>query len=114
MSVFTHIEAEHQLSWIKEIHRILSSDGIFLFTIHGKKYVWNLNRTDLGDLKVNGAITKSFSQKGHRMMTTYNTSAHFREMILSYFIILEFYDGIEYPCKTGGQDLWIVPKATNK
>ena len=110
ISVFTHIDVSQQENWAKEIHRILSKDGVFLFTTHGSKYVKKLLADEQKTLKTTGAFTKSYFQKGHRMMSTYNVANAYESMLKKYFSILEFYDGEKFPNKIGGQDLWIVKK----
>lgn len=113
ISVFTHIDALVQDKWIKEIHRILNTNGIFLFTTHGSKYLNKLLPTEQKELFANGVYTKSYYKKGHRLMSTYNLSNKFKLIIEKYFDLLEFYDGEKHPEKLGGQDLWIVRKSNN-
>lgn len=110
LSVFTHIEVLQQESWIKEIHRILEDNGLFLFTTHGSFYDSKLLPKEKQLLYQNGAFTKSYQQKGHRMMSTYNTAKAFRSLLQHYFDILEFHEGTSNLTKMGGQDLWIVRK----
>ena len=112
LSVFTHIEASLQPVWIKEIHRILQEDGVFLFTTHGRYYDSKLLPRERRLLEQRGVFTKSFLQKGHRMMSTYNSAAAFRNLLQPYFDVLEFHDGALDQSRTGGQDQWIVRKKT--
>jgi SAM-dependent methyltransferase len=111
LSVFTHIEVKFQSKWLAEIHRIISDDGIFLFTTHGKKYEINLDEKGKEVLDNQGALTIDYKQKGHRMMSSYNSYESFKILVEDYFEILEYYSGAEYPEKVGGQDLWIVRKS---
>ena len=110
LSVFTHIEFKFQADWLAEIQRITSDNGIFLFTTHGKKYEINLDPNEKEILHNQGALTIDYKQKGHRMMSTYNNYESFKIVVQDYFEILEYYSGVEYPEKAGGQDLWIVRK----
>jgi ubiquinone/menaquinone biosynthesis C-methylase UbiE len=110
LSVFTHIEVNFQAKWVAEIHRIISENGIFLFTTHGNKYNINLDEDEKKALDIQGALTIDYKQKGHRMMSTYNNYENFKMIVENYFEILEYYNGEEYPEKVGGQDLWIVRK----
>lgn len=110
LSVFTHIERELQENWIQEMGRIIKPKGIFLFTTHGSHYFNKLPPSSLKQLWKEGAYTDSYHKKGHRMMSTYNTSEGFRELIEKKFSILEYYAGTEHVEKAGGQDLWIVQR----
>ncbi len=113
LSVFTHIEFNFQSDWLKEMKRIISDNGVFLFTTHGKKYEINLDNKEKEKLQNKGAITIDYKQKGHRMMSTYNNYERFKNTVEEHFQILEYYSGDEYPEKVGGQDLWIVRKQNN-
>lgn len=110
ISVFTHIEMKFQIEWLAEICRIIAPNGVFLFTTHGIKYEVNLSEKEKKELNTKGALTINYKQKGHRMMSSYNKYQNFKILVEKYFEVLEYYDGLQYPHKTGGQDLWIVRK----
>ena len=110
LSVFTHIENELQEKWFTEIKRIITENGIFLFSTHGKKFEINLDENEKKILTSQGSLTFNYKQKGHRMMSTYNKYENLKIIIQKHFEILEFYSGDKYPEKIGGQDLWIVRK----
>lgn len=110
LSVFTHIESEFQTAWLAEIERIISRNGIFLFTTQGSKFDGNLGNLEIETLHNKGALTINYKQKGHRMMSTYNQYESFKITVKEHFEILEYYSGAQYPEKVGGQDLWIVRK----
>lgn len=109
-SIFTHIRASLQETWLKEIHRILKSEGIFLLTTHGRHFDSKLLDSERKFLEKEGVYTKNYRQEGHRMMSTYNEPNSFRKLLQLYFDVLEFYDGSIDLTKTEGQDLWIVKK----
>lgn len=111
ISVFTHIESSLQEDWLREIARILKPGGIFLFTTHGSKFFSRLDRAERKVLQRQGSFTLPYSQKGHRMMSTYSTFEHFKCLTEKYFRLLEYHSGEENAQKVGGQDLWIVQKA---
>ncbi len=110
LSVFTHIESKFQADWLAEIQRIISDNGVFLFTTHGSKFEINLDAHERETLHNEGALTIDYKQKGHRMMSTYNKYESFKIIVQEHFEILEYYSGADYPGKVGGQDLWIVRK----
>ena len=110
ISVLTHIQCNEQVNWIREIHRIMEPDGVFLFTTHGEKFIGQLSVHERKKMNESGYFTRSFKHKGHRMMTTYNEAGKLKELISPLFRVLEFHDGKKDIAKTGGQDLWIVCK----
>lgn len=110
ISIFTHIPANEQEGWLKEMARILQQGGVFIFSTHGKKYFSKLTTTEQQILQQQGSYTKSYSQKGHRLMSTYNNQENFKQIVLKYFSIIQVFDGASHLEKLGGQDLWIVKK----
>jgi ubiquinone/menaquinone biosynthesis C-methylase UbiE len=110
MSVFTHIVVEQQKGWLREMHRILKPEGVFLFTTHGYNYLEKMLGHERKQLEETGGFTKSYYKKGHRMMSSYNLPEKFGQLVKEDFDVLEFWDGKEFPSKMGGQDLWIVRK----
>jgi SAM-dependent methyltransferase len=110
ISVFTHIDSKQQEKWVKEIHRILDVNGVFLFTTHGSYYYNKLLPKEREELNAKGTFTKRFNKNGHRLMSTYNHSDEFKIILENIFEIVEFYEGSKYFEKVGGQDLWIVKK----
>jgi ubiquinone/menaquinone biosynthesis C-methylase UbiE len=112
ISVFTHIEFDLHEKWLKEIYRILSINGIFLFTMQGSLFYAKLTGKEQEILNISGGYTKMYYKKGHRMMSTYNSVNATRRVIENYFQVLELHEGAIDKHKTGGQDLWIVKKVT--
>ena len=110
LSIFTHVEAGLQENWIKELFRILKNNGIFLFTTQGRFFYSKLLQKEKRLFNKYGVFSKTYQQKGHRMMSTYNSPAILRKIFEKYFEILEFHNGEIDQTKTGGQDLWIVKK----
>lgn len=38
VSVFTHLPEDLQLAWVRELHRIMATDGILVASLHGERY----------------------------------------------------------------------------
>ena len=114
VSVLTHIPADRQLDWLKEIHRWLKPDGVWLFTTHGTAFHSLLSAREHQHLQRIGCITQSYPQSGHRMMTTVHEATHLRNWLTPNFDILVHISGKSDPNAAGGQDLWIVRKRGTK
>jgi ubiquinone/menaquinone biosynthesis C-methylase UbiE len=63
-SVLTHIDAAHQRSWLTEMHRVLSANGILLVTTHGRAYENKLAAAEKKWLEENGIVTQSYPAAG--------------------------------------------------
>lgn len=110
ISVLTHIDGREHLPWLKELQRIIKTGGILLFTTHGEYFLPQLSDNELIQFRKDGFFTRSYPDKGHRMMTTYSDAQALRSQISAYFDVLEFHDGKKDTSITGGQDLWILKK----
>lgn len=56
ISVFTHLDEGHQLAWFQELRRLLSPDGVFLFTVHGPPTWHGLHKSDIQRLSETGFL----------------------------------------------------------
>lgn len=110
VSVLTHIPAEHQQNWLREINRWLRPGGIFLFTTHGNAFLRLLSSSERQHLSVNGCITQTYQKSGHRMMTTLHEAGILKQWLAENYELLVHMDGATDPEAAGGQDLWIVRK----
>lgn len=45
-SIFTHMSEDTQFQWFKELHRLISKDGIFIFTVHGSNFINHLSASE--------------------------------------------------------------------
>jgi ubiquinone/menaquinone biosynthesis C-methylase UbiE len=115
VSVFTHTPSNNQLEWINEMQRIIKPSGIFLVTTMGSYFNQQLLSDEIKLLDENGIFEKVFHEKkipapGNRNYSVYETTHYFEKIISTHFNILQYYDGILFPEKFGGQDLWILQK----
>ncbi len=110
LSILTHIEADWQDDWIRELYRILQPNGILLLTTHGENYYSQLIPSEINNLVQQGVYSRVLPRKGHRTLTTYHHAVAFQKKLETYFTVLQFIDGKKHPETIGGQDLWIVKK----
>ena len=99
--------------WLGEMSRIMKEGGIFIFSTHGRQYRGQLTRREEEIFSRIGAFTKISWKKGHRLTTTYNSEESLRKICSKHFVVLDFFDGLVYPEKMGGQDLWVVKKSVH-
>lgn len=115
ISVFTHLPANLQMDWVKEMFRITKPSGIFLITTMGTNFLNQLLPEEKKQLQSTGYFAKIFQDKsnapiGDRNFSTYETPLFFETIIADYFNIIQYFEGKLYPEKFGGQDLWILQK----
>ena len=115
ISVLTHTPSNQQIDWINEMNRIIKPSGILMITTMGSYFNQQLLTQELKQLSELGIFEKEFQEKGitapgNRNYSVYETSAFFEKIISEYFNIIHLYEGLSYPEKFGGQDLWILQK----
>jgi hypothetical protein len=93
----------------------MKPSGIFLVTTMGSYFNQQLLSDEIKLLEENGIFEKVFHEKnipaaGNRNYSVYETSNYFEKIISTHFDILQYYNGILFPEKFGGQDLWILQK----
>lgn len=115
ISVFTHLSATMQKEWIAELARICKPGGILLVTTMGLHFEKQLLKSEKNKLIEIGIVEKKFHtnkllQIGNRNYAVYETANYFEAIISQHFSVLQYFDGVSYPKKFGGQDLWILQK----
>ncbi len=110
VSVFTHIHGCEQTKWVRELNRICTNEAIVIISTHGSFFEKQMNQTEKKQYQLNGWHSNNFDKKGHRLLTTYNSPAQFKQLLEPYFTIEAFYEGKSHPEKLGGQDCWILRK----
>ena len=109
-SVLTHIPAEAQQSWLKELQRILKPGGTLWITTHGLHFIQQLSAAKQKEINEKGIYSTDFPITGHRMMTSYHQPDLFRQLLDEHFELITHFNGAAFPEKAGKQDLWIMRK----
>lgn len=111
-SVLTHLSREVQLSWLKEMNRILAPEGLFLTTVHGElatRFCFPPNEAeevirkqfyDVSDGKLDGIAPTNYYRGA------FQTREYSEKEYMRYFHILEYLPG----GATGYQDLIVMKK----
>jgi ubiquinone/menaquinone biosynthesis C-methylase UbiE len=116
ISVFTHLPHIDREKWLSEFCRILQPNGILLLSTHGKYFHNDLLTQEKRQLLLNGYYDKPFpldhnnNGTGDRNFSSYQTQEYLENQFSPQFTILHYYDGLLFPEKMGGQDLWILQR----
>jgi len=83
LSVFTHFTKELELAWISEIKRILKPNGIFLLTLRGESYMYQLSQQEKAKLNSEGHLVRNSKYTG----SNYCNSFHSLQFIQKYYLL---------------------------
>ena len=81
ISVFTHLNEQHQLQWLEEFRRILRPGGVLLLTVYGQE-AWERLGPDIGQQVVTKGFLHCTSDKLRGIHPDwYHTTFHSREYV---------------------------------
>lgn len=105
ISVFTHWSKDLQLSWIKELKRVLKSGGVLYFSTHGDSYLNHLNPQELAAYKSHDVVVKNVFVEGSNDCASFQSYQNVIQMLSPGFEVLEF-----NPSAQGIQDEYLFKK----
>jgi SAM-dependent methyltransferase len=94
ISVFTHLNEDHQYRWLDEFRRITSPKGIVLLTLNGRRIWKNLRGEDVLDIQKKGFKYITSNTKRGIFPEWYQEAYHKRNYVLDryseYFNVLDY------------------------
>ena len=98
ISVFTHLNEEHQFLWLEELKRILKPNGILIVTLHGDKVTKYLPYDVRSKLEADGFLYLRTANIDHILpdwyQNAYHTENYVRSKYENYFKVLDYIPGI--------------------
>jgi ubiquinone/menaquinone biosynthesis C-methylase UbiE len=101
VSVFTHLTETAQMTWLKELRRVVKPGAPVIMTVHGQYAVWHMARQDRGilDEMVRNGISDRTMDMGlgpkladrRYYRDTYHTRKYIEAVWSEYFDILGYY-----------------------
>jgi SAM-dependent methyltransferase len=111
MSVFTHLDEDRQLAWLRELGRVTAPAGHLVVTTHGTRFWAALTpderrRFDGGET----VIQKGQSRVGSNVYSTFQSGENFRALVDR--AGLKVVDYVPWGAYGGrGQDLWLLRRS---
>jgi SAM-dependent methyltransferase len=107
-SVFTHLTEALQDSWLEELHRVLSSEGLLIVTTHGNFYRKHLDEKNKALFDQGQLVVLKADKAGENVCATYHPGNYVREKFQRRFHILDFIP--EGARGNPRQDVWLMKK----
>jgi SAM-dependent methyltransferase len=110
-SVFTHLTAELERSWLAEIRASLGPGDLFVFTISGERYRWLLPAADQARFDRGEPVVHFDEVAGTNLCAAYHPPAYVRERMLDGFELLAaVYEGTP---QSLGQDVYVARRTAS-
>jgi SAM-dependent methyltransferase len=107
ISVFTHLSTEQQKAWAEELKRLLTVDGILIFTAHGDRSAQLLLPHERKHYEVVGTLVRDQVKEGTRCYLAYNRPDYVKSHLFPGMITLAHNPGYRDAPGTE-QDVWVL------
>ncbi len=111
ISVFTHLDEQHQLEWLAELQRVAKPGAILLLTVHGKASYRSLPEQVQAHIEREGFLyLPTYADKGRFpdwYQNAYHSEDYARSTFGKYFKVLDY-----QPTAIYGQDLVVVERTS--
>lgn len=101
-SVFTHLSADMQDSWIAEFRRVVQPGGTVILTTHGDAYRVRLTAQERARYDVGEMVVRTLGAEGRKLFAAFHPPAFVRAHLLSGLSVIEHRPG------DGTQDIWVT------
>lgn len=107
ISVFTHLSANLQRPWMKELWRVLRPGGYLLITVHGESRLQQLPPEDRAKFNAGDLVTVREKYSGTNICGAFHPQKFVRETLTKGFMIIDFYP---QGAKDANQDMYLLRK----
>jgi len=89
-SVFTHMTVPQQVSWMRELSRVLSEGGLLLISTHGRHYLSELNEGEQKRFEAGKIVLRGENGAGTNLCMAYHPPESVRNFLAKDYAVLDF------------------------
>jgi len=89
-SVFTHMTIPQQVSWMRELSRVLSEGGFLLISTHGRHYLRELNEDEQKRFEAGEIVVRGENVAGTNLCMVFHPPESVRNFLAKDYAVLDF------------------------
>ena len=89
-SVFTHMPADIQDEWVRELTRLLRPGGHLVVSTHGDRYIHHLNGDEKARFAAGQLVVKPYGRPGSNSFQAYHPSSYVRDHLANGLRLVSF------------------------
>jgi SAM-dependent methyltransferase len=107
ISVFTHLDEELQISWIRELRRICRPGGFVLLSVHGENFLDQIPEKEREKFKAGRLAVVRAKYSGTNICGAFHPESYVRHVLAEGFRVIDF---IPLGAKDANQDLYLLQR----
>jgi len=108
ISIFTHLSEDLHYQWMKELTRVLKSNGILFITTHGDSFKNKLGENEKKLFDSNSLVVHKYKKEGNRLFASYQPLKFFKTLCKKNNLkVLKHIKG-KVSNNKPQQDIWII------
>ena len=90
LSVFTHLPEPLSDAWMREMERVLTTDGFLIISTHGEAYLRELTPDQQAQFRAGRAVVKDYDSAGTNRCGVYASEAYIRTRLAARLHVVDF------------------------
>lgn len=112
LSILTHLHAEKQQQWLRELYRITKPGGLAILTTHGVRFRHKLSRSEQAIFDRGELVVREQGREGHRVFASFQPKTWMEtELLKAGWKLAGWISGGSTHSIHGDQDTWVLSRS---